>query len=106
MDSVAASPDARYPILGTFFGCCASAITPRANCTTTTRIDAANFFIAHLVWSVVYHDERGKEKCNLRLKAARFHHWGKTQSFVRLNCTTLQSNPNSLEGLNHWKQLL
>src|SRR5215475_7340245 len=75
----------RYPMRGTFFGCCASAITPRASCTTTTRIDAADFFIAHLVWSVVYHDEGGKEKCNLRLKAATFRRGKRPKLYLRLD---------------------
>jgi hypothetical protein len=46
------------PILATFAGCCASAVTPRASNTTATRIDsAAAFFIVHLVSSVMYHAE-------------------------------------------------
>src|SRR5262249_25230096 len=77
----------------TFAGCWPSAIAVIANSITVPRIDStAAFFIVRLISSVVYHDERGKEKCNLRLKAARFHHWGKTQSCVRLNCTTPQPN--------------
>jgi hypothetical protein len=63
MDSRAGSCVDRYPISGTFFGCCASAITPRASNTTATRIDdTAAFFIAHLVSSVIYHAEGNKEK--------------------------------------------
>ena len=55
-----------YPISGTFFGCCASAITATASNTTTTRIDGtAVLFIAHLVSSVIYHAERDKGKCDL-----------------------------------------
>jgi hypothetical protein len=43
--------------------CCASAVTPRASNTTTTRIDGtAAFFIAHLVSSVMYHADRDKGK--------------------------------------------
>ena len=65
----------RYPIRGTFFGCCASAITPRASNTTATRIDGtAAFFIAHLVSSVIYHADRDKGKCDL--------HGGRRQGFV------------------------
>ena len=61
---------ARKPIRETFFGCCASAVTPRASNTTTTRIDGtAAFFIAHLVSSVIYHVDRDKGKCDLRRKA-------------------------------------
>jgi hypothetical protein len=38
----------RYPIRGTCFGCCASAVTPTASSITATRIDGtAAFFIAH-----------------------------------------------------------
>src|SRR5262249_7840558 len=56
----------RNPIRGTFFSCCASAITPTASCTTTTRIDGtAAFFIAHLISSVMYHADRDKGKCDL-----------------------------------------
>jgi hypothetical protein len=44
----------RYPIRGTFVGCCASAITPRASNTTATRIDDTRaFFIAHLILDVL-----------------------------------------------------
>src|SRR4030095_5724448 len=40
----------RYPIRGTFFVCCALAITPTASSTTTNRIDTAPaFFIAHTI---------------------------------------------------------
>src|SRR5262249_46312487 len=57
---------ARYPIRGIFFGCCASAITPRASNTTATRIDGtAALFIAHLVSSVLYHADSNKGKCDL-----------------------------------------
>jgi hypothetical protein len=60
-ESVAASVFDRYPIRGTFFGCCASAVTQASN-TTATRIDGtAAFFIAHLVSSVIYHADRDKE---------------------------------------------
>src|SRR4030095_14227500 len=46
--------------------CCASAITPTASNTTTTRINGiAAFFIAHLVSSVMYHADRDKGKCDL-----------------------------------------
>jgi hypothetical protein len=62
----------RTPIRGIFAGC-ASAMTATASNTTTTRIDGtAAFFIAHLVSSVIYHADRGKEKCNLRGKATTF----------------------------------
>src|SRR5206468_4899505 len=74
-DSRAGSSDDRYPIRETFFGCCASAITPRASNTTATRIDGtAAFFIAHLVSSVIYHADRDKGKCDL--------HGGRRQVFV------------------------
>src|SRR5215510_318587 len=64
-----------YPIRGTFFGCCASAVTPKASNTTATRIDGtAAFFIAHLVSSVIYHADRDKGKCDL--------HSGRRQGFV------------------------
>jgi hypothetical protein len=54
---------ARYAIFGIFFGCCASAVTPRASNTTATKIDGtAAFFIAHLVSSVIYHMDRDKRK--------------------------------------------
>src|SRR5262245_29163942 len=70
MESPAASPGARYPSRGIFFGCCASAITPTASSTTATRIDGTPaFFIAHLVSSVIYHADRDKGKCDLRRKA-------------------------------------
>src|SRR4030095_12316324 len=66
---------ARYPIRGTFFGCCASAITPRASNTTATRIDGtAAFFILHLVSSDIYHADRDKGKCDL--------HSGRRQGLV------------------------
>src|SRR5262245_45088595 len=56
----------RYPIRGTFFGCCASAVTPRASNTTATRIDGtAALIIAQLVSSVMYHADRDKGKCDL-----------------------------------------
>src|SRR5262249_14822484 len=61
---------ARYPIRGTFVGCCASAVTPTASNTTATRIDGtAALFIAHLVSSVIYHADSDKGKCDLRRKA-------------------------------------
>jgi hypothetical protein len=51
---------------GTFFGCCASAITPTASNTTAARIDDhPTLFIAHLVSSVIYHADRDKGKCDL-----------------------------------------
>jgi hypothetical protein len=50
VDSVAASDDDRYPIRGTFFGCCASAVTATGSTTTRNRIDKRPaFFIAHLL---------------------------------------------------------
>src|SRR5262249_40934700 len=76
----------RNPIRRIFPGCCASAITARASNTTATGIDGtAAFFITHLVWSVVYHDERGKEKCNLRLKAATFRRGKRPKLYLRLD---------------------
>src|SRR5215470_19609403 len=64
-ESLAGSPDARYPTRGTFFDCCASAVTPTASNTTATRIDGtAALFIAHLVSSVIYHADRDKGKCD------------------------------------------
>jgi hypothetical protein len=54
---------ARKPIRETFFGCCASAITPRASNTTAIRIDdRPAFFIAPPVLDVVYHADGNKEK--------------------------------------------
>jgi hypothetical protein len=54
------------PLVAINFGCCASAITPRASNTTATTIDGtAAFFIAHLVSSVMYHADRDKGKCVL-----------------------------------------
>jgi hypothetical protein len=44
------SLDDKYPIRGTFFGCCALAITPTASITNTNRIDKTPaFFIADTV---------------------------------------------------------
>jgi hypothetical protein len=55
-------PD-RYPIRGTFFGCCAAAMTATASSTTALRIDARQaFFIAHPVLDVTYHADGNKEK--------------------------------------------
>src|SRR6476619_6670819 len=69
------SADDRYPIRGTFFGCCASAMTATASNTTATRIDGtAAFFIAHLDSSVIYHADRDKEKCDL--------HGGRREGFI------------------------
>src|SRR5882724_10540626 len=73
--SLAGARDDRYPIRGTFFGCCAAAMIATASNTTTTRIDGTTaLFIAHLVSSVMYHAYRDKEKCDL--------HGGKRQVFV------------------------
>ena len=70
-----AEADDKNPILGAFLGCCASAVTPRTSNTTATRIDGtADFFIAHLVSSVMYHADRDKGKCDL--------HGGRRQLFV------------------------
>jgi hypothetical protein len=53
-ESVAASVFDRYPISGTFFGCCASAMTATASITTATRIDDhPALFIAHLVLETI-----------------------------------------------------
>jgi hypothetical protein len=77
----------RYPIRWTFFGCCASAITPTASNTTATRIDGtAAFFIPHLVSGVIYHADRDKGKCDLHGERRQgFIEW-KNQIFsLRLN---------------------
>src|SRR6266496_1764945 len=43
-------PTIRKPIRGTFFGCCASAMTAKASSTTTNRIDKTlAFLIAHTI---------------------------------------------------------
>ena len=53
----------RYPIRGTFFGCCASAIAPTASSTTAiTTDDRPAFFIARSVLGVIYHADGNKEK--------------------------------------------
>src|SRR5262245_36901144 len=73
--SISSEPYDRYPISGTFFGCCASAMTATASNTTATRIDGtAALFIAHLIWSVIYHANRGKGKYDL--------HGGRRYMFV------------------------
>src|SRR5262249_10330014 len=71
----------RKPIRGTFVGCCASAITPRASNTIATRIDgAAAFFIARISFRVViYHADRGKEKRILQGEATGTSRVGKTR---------------------------
>src|ERR1043166_1232635 len=84
-------PD-RKPIRGTFFACCASAITPRASNTTATRIDGiAAFFIAHLVSSVIYHADRDKGKCDLHggRRQALVEKEGHTQPETELNDATV-----------------
>jgi hypothetical protein len=44
----------RYPIRGTFFGCCASANTATASSIAATKIDdQPTFFIAHLVTEAI-----------------------------------------------------
>ena len=56
---LASVPDT-YPIRGTFFGCCASAMTRNSeqhHCNTGLMSTAA-LFIAHLVSSVIYHADR------------------------------------------------
>src|SRR5262249_55907739 len=88
----------RYPIRGTFFGCCASAITPRASNTVATRIAAA-FFIAHLIPSVIYHADRDKGKCDLRAEGDRYSSSRKARISLRL-CTTPQAN---LAGFSRWR---
>ena len=86
VDSLAGSCDDRYPIRGTFFGCCASAMTATASITTATRIDGtAAFFITHLVSSVIYHAYGSKEKRYLRLKGERVSSKRKTRFALRLN---------------------
>src|SRR5262249_6574208 len=45
VDSLAASRDDRYPIRGTFPGCCASVTTATVSSITATRIGTAVFFI-------------------------------------------------------------
>src|SRR5882724_7099316 len=103
VDSLAGSSPDRYPSRETFFGCCASVVTPTASNTTATRIDGtAAFFIAHLVSSVMYHADRDKGKCDLRAKGDRVSSSGKTRFSLRLNCTTRQS---CLVGLSHRRSL-
>jgi hypothetical protein len=49
-----AEPNDKKPIRGTFFACCASAITPRTSNTTTTRIETAAFFIARTSFRALF----------------------------------------------------
>src|SRR5262245_51216908 len=84
-DSRAGSSADIYPIRGTFFGCCASAVTPRASITTATRIGTAAFFIAHLISSVMYHADRAKEKCDLRAEGDRVSSSRKTRFSLRFD---------------------
>jgi hypothetical protein len=50
VDSRAGSNGDRYPIRVTFFGCCASAATPKPSTSVATKIDdEPTFFIPHLV---------------------------------------------------------
>jgi hypothetical protein len=70
-----------------FFGCCASAVTPRASNTTAKRIDGtAAFFIAHLVWALSITRIEIKGKCDLAGgRRQEFVEW-KNQIFsLRLN---------------------
>ena len=71
--------------VGTFVGCCASAMTATASNITTTRIDVtAAFFIAHLVSSVIYHAEEIKESVIYTRKATGIAS-GKARISLRLN---------------------
>src|SRR5215813_1111342 len=51
------------PIRGTFFACCASALTAIASSITATAMDrTAALFIVSLISSVMYHADRSEEK--------------------------------------------
>jgi hypothetical protein len=73
-----AEAPSKYPSRGTFFACCASTMTATASLTTATTIDdTAPFGIAHLIVGVIYHANRGKEKCDLRREATGIRRVGK-----------------------------
>jgi hypothetical protein len=51
----------------TFFGCCASATTPKKSANVATKIDdRSSFFIAHLVLDATYHARGNCEMDYLR----------------------------------------
>src|SRR5215813_12611291 len=55
------------PMRGTFFGCCALAVTATASNAPANRIDAsAGFLNGRLISGVIYHADGSKEKCYLR----------------------------------------
>jgi hypothetical protein len=101
VESVAGSDGDRYPSRGTFFGCCASAMTANPSSITATRIDGvAAFFIAHLVSSVIYHADRDKGKCDLHSGRRRvLVEWeGQNQLEIKLyGSVGIRRNIGSLE---------
>jgi hypothetical protein len=60
-------------------------MTATASNMTATRIDGAAFFIVHLVLSVIYHADRGKEKCDSQRKGDGDWLNKKPKITVRLN---------------------
>src|SRR5215470_16036013 len=62
-ESEEAEPPIRTPMCGTFFGCCASAMTATASSITATAMHrTAALFIVSLISSVMYHTDRSEEK--------------------------------------------
>ena len=82
---VGALDPVRYPIRGTFPGCCASAVTATTSNTTATRIDGtAAFFIAHLVCVFITEMEI-KKSVIYGGRKTRFVEGEKTNFYVGLN---------------------
>jgi len=81
---VAGDPGSTKPIRGTFFGCCASAVTATAISTAKNRIDTTRaFFIAHTF--VMYHAGCIRGKLRFTTEGDRYSSSGKTRFSVRLN---------------------
>jgi len=75
----------RNPTRGTFVGCCASAITPTASCTATTRTDKrAALFIAHFARERTYHAGGNSENDYLQQKGNQIRRGEKTNFNVGL----------------------
>src|SRR5262249_15039414 len=92
-------PVPRYPIRGTFFGCCSSAMTATARSTTAIRIDGtAAFFITHLVLGVMYHADRDKGKCDL--------YGGRHEGSLNHKSSRIQSLPGHDSGFSRFTPLI
>jgi hypothetical protein len=105
VDSVAGFNGVRYPIRGTLFGCCASAMTTTASSNTTNRIDKTlAFFIAHIIRYV----SRGTVLEETEIYDGRrqgFFEWleielidALVRSLAGLSCRRIQFNPSVARG--------